>query len=439
MNTNDPSAQAVPAGNETLLDGLQGAAFEYFRHEANPDNGLVADSTRPGSPASIGATGFALTLYPIGVERGSMPRAEAVARTLAALRHLWHAPQGPEPDATGHRGFFYHFLDMERGRRALECELSTIDTAFLLAGALLAGRYFQGDDADEQEIRRLADALYRRADWQWAQNGGCALATAWTPEQGFAHNRWYGYSEALILYVLGLGSPTHPLPPNSYAAWTTRYDWREAYGYGLLYAGPLFIHQFSHLWIDFRQIQDAYMRTKGIDYFENSRRATYAQRDYALQNPHGFRNYGEHCWGITASDGPDRTCEVAGHERRFFGYLARGAPFGPDDGTLAPWAAASLPFAPEIVLPTLHYLSGLHGGAAVAYGFTGSFNPTVPDPAHPEIGWLSPWHLGINQGPIVIMAENYRSGLVWRLMRGCPYVVKGLRRAGFGGGWLGRD
>ena len=243
-----------------------------------------------------------------------------------------------------------------------------------------------------------------------------------------------------MLYILGLGSPTSPLPSESYAAWSSTYRWEQKYGYEYLYAGPLFTHQLSHVWIDFRGIQDAPMREKGIDYFENSRRATYVQQGYAIENPLKFVGYGEHCWGITASEGPGpATLTIDGSERRFFDYLARGVTHGPDDGTLAPWAVvASLPFAPEIVLPTIHYC--IHQAKlkeSNAYGFKASYNPTHPGkPGNPNGLWVSPWHFGLNEGPVVLMIENYRSEMVWRLMRDCPYVQDGLRRAGFTGGWL---
>ena len=174
---------------------------------------------------------------------------------------------------------------METGRRAWQCELSTVDTSFLLAGVLTAGVYFDADNADEREIRSLAERLYRRADWQWAQNEGATVTHGWKPESGFLEYRWEGYDEAMLLYILGLGSPTHPLPENSYTAWTSTFCWEQHYGYEYLYAGPLFTHQLSHVWIDFRGIQDAFMRDKGIDYFENSRRATYVQQQYAIDNP----------------------------------------------------------------------------------------------------------------------------------------------------------
>jgi hypothetical protein len=243
----------------------------------------------------------------------------------------------------------YHFLDMHTGRRAWHSELSTVDSAILLAGVLTAGAYFGADTAEEGHVRAIADALYRRADWPWAQNGGATVTHGWKPESGFLRWRWQGYDEALVLYILGLGSPTHPLPESSYTAWASTYEWKHCYGYEYLYAGPLFTHQISHVWIDFRGIQDVFMRDRGIDYFENTRRATFVQQKYAIENPQQFEGYGKDCWGITASDGPGSANILAhGRQRQFFDYLARGVPDGPDDGTIAPWAVvASLPFAPE--------------------------------------------------------------------------------------------
>jgi hypothetical protein len=215
----------LPSFATATLDALQRDGFRYFLKEINPANGLVPDRTRAdepakegNAPASIAAVGFALAAYPIGVERGFLTRAEAVERTLATLRFFRTSPQGAGPDATGHKGFYYHFLDMQSGRRAGQCELSTIDTTFLLAGMLAAAAYFNQDSADEREIRMLADALYRRTNWQWAQNGGATVTHGWKPESGFLKYRWEGYDEALLLYALGLGSPTYPLPAESYAA-----------------------------------------------------------------------------------------------------------------------------------------------------------------------------------------------------------------------------
>ena len=424
---------------EAELELLQRESFSYFLHETNPANGLVIDKTAPDWPASIAATGLALAAYPVGVEHGFMSHAAAVERTLTTLRFFWNSPHGPEPDATGYQGFYYHFLDMRTGRRAWQCELSTVDSAFLLAGVLTAGIYFDGDMTDEHEIRTLADALYRRANWHWAQNQGPTLTHGWKPESGFLRYRWEGYDEALLLYMLALGSPTYPLSESSYAAWGSTYQWQHSYGYDYLYAGSLFTHQLSHIWIDFRGIQDVFMRNKGLDYFENSRRATYVQQQYAIDNPLKFKGYGRCCWGITASDGPGpETIKVDGIERRFFDYVARGVPYGPDDGTIAPWAVvASLPFAPEIVLPAIeHFIHHLELKSGNPYGFKATFNATHPKKSGSACGWVSPWHYGLNQGPIVLMIENYRSGLLWRLIRNCPYIVTGLRRARFTGGWL---
>jgi len=416
----------------------QKQAFSYFLHETDASTGLVRDSTHAGSPSSIAAVGLALAAYPAAAERGFMSRREAAARALVTLRFFQNSPHGPEADATGYRGFYYHFLHMSSGRRAWQCELSTMDTAYLLAGALTAAAYFDRKTSEEREVREIADALYRRADWRWACNRGRTVTHGWKPESGFLRFRWGGYSEALLLYLLALGSPTHPLPRASYAAWASTYRWRKLYGEEFLYAGPLFIHQLSHVWVDFRGIQDAFLRGKGIDYFENSRRATYAHQRYAIHNPRRFKGYGEHCWGITACEGPGpAVLTIDGVERQFFDYRARSIPNGPDDGTLAPWAVvASLPFAPEIVMPTIQNIDAMGVGQQGPYGFEATFNPTFPSNSGKPCGWISPHNFGLNDGPIVLMIENFRSGLLWRLMRRCPYLVTGLRRAGFRGGWL---
>ena len=434
-----PIVLAAPPEDEALLDRLERETFEYFLMQVNPVNGLIADKTRHNWPASIAATGLALAAYPVGVERGFMTRDAAAKITLTTLRFFRDSVQGTASDATGYKGFYYHFLDMKTGRRASKCELSTVDSAFLLAGALTAAAYFDSDCREEHQIRMLADQLFRRADWRWAQHGKATVTHGYKPRTGFLKYRWEGYDEALLLYVLGLGSPTYPLPDESYAAWLSTYAWKKIYEYEFVYAGPLFVHQLSHIWIDFRGIQDAYMRERGLDYFENSRRATLIQREYAIRNPREFAFYSKDCWGVTASDGPGpATLKVDGVERQFFDYLARGAPHGPDDGTIAPWAVvASLPFAPEIVLPTIRYfVDSVHLEQPQAYGFKATFNPTYPVTSENEYGWVSPWNFGLNQGPIVLMIENQRTGLVWRLMQQCPYIVEGLRRAGFRGGWL---
>lgn len=430
---------AADQTDDEMLDEVQRETFSYFLREVNTANGLIADCNRPGWPASIAAVGLALTAYPIGVEHGWCTRAEALQRTLVTLEFFWNSQQSKATDATGYKGFYYHFLDMNTGRRAWRSELSTIDSALLFAGMLAAGQYFDSDDDNEKKLRQLVDQLYKRADWQWAQNGGLTVSMGWKPRSGFLTCRWEGYCEALILYALGLGSPTYPLPEEAYQAWLSSYSWKSAYGLDMVYGGPLFMHQLSHIWIDFRDIRDAYMSDKNMDYFENSRRATLLQQRYAIANPLKFPYYGKNGWGITACDGPgSRTLKIDGILRHFYGYVARGVPYGPDDGTLAPWAVvASLPFAPEIVLPTMKfYIDQMELKERNGEGFKTNFNPLFPDQKHHKAGWRSPWKCGLNQGPIVMMIENYRSDHVWRNMRDCGYLLKGLRRAGFKGGWL---
>ncbi len=422
--------------NEQTLDQLQRAAFGYFLQAVNPANGLIADTSRENSPASIGVVGFALSAYPVAVERGWMARAAAVERSLATLRFFHDSDQSESPEATGFKGFYYHFLDMHTGARVWRSELSMMDSALLIAGALTAGRYFTANTAAEIQLRELVDVLYRRVDWRWAQHGGPTINHGWKPESGFLHYGWDGYNEAIVLYVLALGSPAHPIEGDCYQAWTATYQWEHLYGYDFLYAGPLFVHQFSHAWIDFRGIRDRFMREKRCDYFENSRRATEVQREYARRNPHGFAGYDEHCWGLTACDGPSNQLPgLANERRRLYGYAARGVPYGPDDGTLGGWAAlASLPFAPEIALCAARNMLQRYPEMLSAQQYTSSFNPTL---ASADRGaWVSAGHFGLDQGIVVMMIENHRTQLIWRLMRDCPYVGTGLRRAGFRGGWL---
>lgn len=422
--------------DDELLDGLERAAFGYFLHCVNPANGLVADTSRKDSPASIAVVGFALSAYPVAVERGWMTRTDAVAHSLAALRFFWASDQGGTPEATGYKGFYYHFLHMQTGARVWRSELSTIDTALLIAGALTASMYFSADTPDERELRELVDALYRRIDWCWVLGGRETLRQGWKPECGFLHYGWEGYNEAIVLYVLALASPTHPIGDHGYGAWTATYQWENLYGHDFLYAGPLFVHQFSHAWIDFRDIQDRFMREKRCDYFENSRRATLVQREYALRNPRRFAGYDEDCWGLSACDGPsDELPELENEPRRSFGYAARGVPYGPDDGTLAGWAAlASLPFAPEITLRAARNMLRHYPEMLPGQRYASSFNPTLS--GADGRAWTSAGHFGLDQGIVVMMIENHRSDLIWRLMRDCPPIGTGLRRAGFSGGWL---
>lgn len=326
------------AGISEQLRHIQANSFCYFVHEVNRANGLVLDKTEEDWPSSIAAVGMALTAYPVGVYRNFMARKEAVERTLTTLRFFAASEQSRAVDATGYKGFYYHFLHMGSGRRAWQSELSSIDTAIFIAGALTAAAFFDGASPDEAEIRFLAKMLYERVEWDWMLQGQKTLCHGWRPEPeaGFIDYRWEGYDEALILYLLALGSPTHGIDAECYAAWCTTYEWKTVYGIDYLYAGPLFIPQLSHVWVDFRDVRDASMREKGSDYFENSRRATQVQHRYAIRNPLGLAHVGELCWGVTASDGPGPAVKkIAGIEGVFFDYLARGVPYGPDDGTLA--------------------------------------------------------------------------------------------------------
>jgi hypothetical protein len=431
-----PEPEVPLRTDELLLDGLQRAAFGYFARAVNPANGLVADTSREGSPVSIAVVGFALATYPSAVERGWMTRADAVARSLAALRFLHGSDQSGSPEATGYKGFYYHFLHQGTGTRVWRSELSMIDTALLIAGALTASMYFKANTSDEIELRERVDALYLRIDWRWAQEGAMTIRQGWKPECGFLHYGWEGYSEAIVLYVLALASPTHPIAGDCYHAWTATYQWENLYGHDVLFAAPLFVHQFSHAWIDLRGLRDRFMREKRSDYFENSRRATHVQREYAQRNPRGYAGYDEDCWGLTACDGPGEALpNLEDDRRRVFGYTARGVPYGPDDGTLSCAAVlASLPFAPEIVLPALRNMIGRYPEMAPGLQLASGFNPSLAGPD--GRAWVSPGHFGLDQGIVVVMIENYRTQLIWRLMRACPYLTTGLRRAGFRGGWL---
>jgi hypothetical protein len=288
-------------------------------------------------------------------------------------------------------------------------------------------------------LRELVDTLYRRVDWRWAQPVDAAVVHGWKPVSGFLNYGWEGYSEALLLYALGLGSPIHALSDASFAAWTSTYQWENLYGIDFLYAGPLFIHQFSHAWIDFRGIHDQFMREKHCDYFENSRRATYVQREYAIRNPRSFAGYDKDGWGMSADDGPSTpNQQVAGRRQSFYGYAARGVPWGPDDGTISgPAMLSSLPFAPEIVLPAIRHLLARGSPADDRSVRASGYNETAHG-ATPA-GWISNGTFGLDQGMVVLMVENFRSGLVWRLLRGSTSIRTGLSRAGFRGGWLSED
>lgn len=410
-------APPVRAQNtDALLDTLQHAAFRFFWEQANPANGLVKDRDAPGAPCSIASLGFGLSAIAIGIDHGWITRAEGRQRVLTTLNTLYNGPQGTATTGViGYQGFFYHFLDMNTATRAGDTELSSIDTSLLLGGVLDVRQYFDGPDPDEALIRARADSIYFRVNWNFMRNFNPWVLMGWMPGgQGFStFPPWIGYNEAMILYILALGSPSRPVPENNWSSWTSGYDWETHYGYTFVRFEPLFGHQYSHCWVDFRGIRDPYMVGRGIDYFENSRRATLAQRAYCIANPGFFLGYGDSLWGITAGDGPD-------------GYEARGAPpaFN-DDGTITPTAAiASLPFAPEVVIPFIrnawNTLRPFYWGP---YGWVDGWNFTR--------GWVATDVIGIDQGPILLMIENYRTGRVWNRMMANPHIQTGLARAGF--------
>jgi len=409
--TGEARALSTPA----LLDTLQHTSFNFFWTQANPANGLVKDRSTAGSPCSIAATGFGLSAICIGIDHGWVTRETGRARVLTTLNTFWNGPQGSGGSGIiGYQGFFYHFLDMTTATRTWECELSSIDTALLMAGVLDAQQYFDGADPLDVQVRTLADNIYRRVNWEFMRNSGIALRMGWLPGTGFAtFGNWIGYNEAMILYILALGSPTYPVPTTCWNMWVSGYQWATYYGQSYVAFAPLFGHQYSHCWVDFRYVQDSYMRYRGLTYFENSRRATLAAQAYCVANPGGFVGYGANEWGLTASDDP------------ISGYLAHGAPPAQNDnGTITPTAAASsIAFAPEIVIPTLHHFFDAYPQLWGPYGFKDAFNRSR--------NWWATDVLGIDQGPIIMMIENYLNRAVWARFMDNADIQTGLTRAGF--------
>jgi len=406
-------AQALTT--EALLDTLQHTAFDFFWNEANPTNGLIKDRSAQWAPCSIASLGFGLSAICIGIDHGWVSRADGGNRVRTALQTLWTKPQGSAASGTiGYKGLYYHFLDMVSGLRTWNCELSTIDTALLFAGVIDAKQYFSTDDPMDVEIRALADSIYYRADWEFVRNFQPGIQMGWKPVTNFSgFGLWRGYNEAMILYILALGSPTHPVPTTTWSYWTSGYIWQTSNGYSFVRFPPLFGHQYSHCWIDFRYIQDTYMQSHGITYWENSRRATLAQRNYCIANPSGWAGYGENVWGLTACDDP-------------YGYSAHGAPPAENDnGTIAPTAiGGSIPFAPGVCIPALHHLYDTYGPQLWStYGFKDAFNLAV--------NWWATDYIGIDEGPIIVMIENYRNQSVWNRFMQNPDVQRGLERAGF--------
>jgi len=417
--------------DDEFLDTLQYKSFLYFINEVNPENGLVRDRSQEWAAASTAATGWGITVWAIGAEHNWITREKAARLTLNLLRFLANSEQSTNPDATGYKGFYYHFLKMDTGRREWNSELSTIDTAWLIAGIRFAIQYYDRDNTEENEIRTLGDSLTNRIDWNWAviksskhEGHKNLISMAWHPGEGLSDFGWYGYTEALYLYILAAGTNLHN-PLETYNQWLSGYEWKEHYeGLGHVIFPPLFGHQFSHMFIDFKGLKDSFLRNKGIDYFENSRRAVLSNRMYCIQNPGKWAGYDSLTWGISACDGPGSEYNKDGY--KFEGYSGRGAS-GPgdvynDDGTITPEAAGgSIPFAPEVCIPTLRYMYNKYGkdGLWNKYGFVDAFNLTA--------GWFDKDYLGLDQGPYVIMIENFRTGMVWNYVMKDPVIINGLK------------
>ncbi len=418
--------------DQILLDSIQYHSFLYFINELNPPNGLVKDRNASWAPASIAAIGFALPSYAVGVERGWITREKASEIILNTLRFFINSVQSTDTNATGYKGFYYHFLRMNSGTREWNCELSSVDTGLLMMGIIFARNYFNLDNQTEKEIRELAAKLLNRIEWDFFEmpaKGEYAntISMGWKPEEGLHFMGWNGYNEALFLYILAAGSGMTNAE-KGYQSWLASYDWQTPYP-NLSHAvfPPLFGHQFSHTFIDFRDVADKYMKEKGIDYFENSRRATLVQRLYAIENPFNWVGYDSLTWGISASDGPGESYNF--DDKKFLGYAGRGTS-GPnlnyfDDGTIAPYAAiSSIVFAPEVVIPTIRNFNEKYGkGLWGKYGYLDSFNPTL--------NWFNKEYIGIDQGPLLLMIENFRSGLVWNYVMKDKIIQDGLNRLGF--------
>ena len=430
------------AEKKAFTADLKKRTFEYFWDVVDTTTWQTDDRYPTRQFTSIAATGFALPGYIIGEKNGYITRDQSAGRTLKVLEWLWNSPQGPDSAGmAGYKGFYYHFHHYTSGARFKTVELSTVDTGLLMAGILASQGWYDRDTPVERRIRELADSLYLRVEWSWPFTPDGRLSMGWHPESGFIKATWNGYNEAMILLILAMGSPTYPIPENAWDVWCSSYLWDRFGGQEHLNFSPLFGHQYSQMFIDFRGIQDAFMREKGIDYFENSRRATLANRQYCIENPEGFVGYGPWRWGLTACDGPaDESRLINGRNVIFRTYSARGVSksYSFDDGTLAPTAAGgSIPFEPDLCIRTLMEMKKDFGSSLYKeYGFTDAFNLTYNFKQSSPDGWFDPDYIGIDQGPILIQLENYESGLIWELMKKSPYIKKGLRKAGFTGGWL---
>lgn len=462
-------SKTEPPAFDAVLADLHRRTFDYF-WETTPDNGLAGDNWPNPDFCSVASVGFALTAFCIGAKSGYVSRAAAAERTVKTLRTLWNGPQGPEPTGNmGYKGFFYHFLHADTGLRYERVELSSIDTTLCLGGVLTGVAYFDGADGIEAEIRKLGMAIYERVDWTFMERDNGLISMGWHPERGLDNHdanglierSWDRYNEGMMVYHLGMASPTHPIKPTAWGAWaaTLAGTWGPNYAKPHLAFSPHFGHQYSHVWFDYRGIADDFMRARNSDYFINSQRATQSQRAYAISNPAGFTGYGADIWGLTACRGPGYLKGmVNGREVQFQEYGARG-PSGLDnesfdDGTIAPTAAAaSVAFSPDIAVPAIKAMRSRYGNEIYGkYGFFDAFNPSFPRAltsrtgnVMPKAGWVAKEYLGIDQGPILAMLENYRSGLIWDLFNRSkltgPIVRRGFKLAGFqpvapSGKWL---
>jgi hypothetical protein len=395
-----PTPGSLAPEDEQLLDELQRGCFLFFWEQANPQTGLIKDrcnvrTTDTSLAASIASVGFGLTAICIAEKRGFVGRSEARLRVIQALSYLWHK-------LPTHRGFFYHFANMNTGERIWDSEVSSVDTAILLCGVLTCREHFR-----DATVSDLAHAIFDRVDWTWLSEDTSLLSHGWTPELGFIPYKWQFYSELMMIYLLGLGSQSHPLHPETWFAWKrTTFDY-DGLRYISSYA-PLFVHQYSQAWFDFRGKKDRY-----ADYFQNSVIATDVHRLFCLELSERFPDYSNALWGITASDS-DR------------GYVVWGGPpeMGPIDGTVVPCAAGgSLPFMPAATIRVLHTIRDHYPKAWCRYGFVDAFNPLT--------GWYDTDVIGIDQGIIMVMAENARTGFVWETFMKNPEAQRGMENAGF--------
>jgi len=387
--------------DDQFLDELERRNFQFFWEQASPQTGLIKDRCNilkddTTVVASIAATGFGLTALCIAQQRGFISLNEARDRVLLVLRFLWKK-------MPTHRGFFYHFADLHTGDRIWDSEVSSVDTSILLCGILTCRRHFE----NHSEISLLAYQIFNRVDWTWLSEDTSLLPHGWTPELGFLPSRWDYYSEMMMIYLLGLGSLPHPLPGRAWNAWKrTKFEFD-----GIRYIGsfaPLFVHQYSQAWFDFRDKRDAY-----ADYFQNSKAATDAHRHFCLELGKLFHDYSDDLWGVSASDSEK-------------GYVIWGGPpmMGPIDGTVVPSAAAgSLPFLPQPVMRVLRNIKDHYPRAWGKYGFVGAFNPLR--------NWYDSDVVGIDTGITMLMAENFRTGFVWNTFMKNPEAQRGMERAGF--------